>query len=145
MQHPKSRRMRFLWVVITTAILQSCGASYHLKRAIAKDPTIANDTIVQFDTTIVTNERKIIDTLLVHDTIVKEIQSGGVVVRFQRIHDTIVVDATCLPDTIELTEMIQVERLIYKEQTSSAYKKARNILFLLIWILVILFFIRLVK
>ncbi len=84
--------MRFVWVVIFAAVLQSCGASYHLKRAIAKDPTIMNDTIVKVDTTFVTDEIRLTDTLVVRDTIVREIKKDNAVVRVQKIHDTIRID-----------------------------------------------------
>ena len=103
-------------VVITASMMMSCGASWHLKRAIAKDPTIAKDTIVRVDTTIVTAERRVVDTLVVRDTIVREIVRGGARVTIQRIHDTIRVDVVCPPDTIRVVAEVPVERLIYKEQ-----------------------------
>jgi len=96
-------------------VLQSCGAQYHLKRAIAKDPTIAKDTIVKVDTTIVTNEINVVDTLIVSDTIVREIERDGVEIKIQRIHDTIRVDVVCPPDTIELLKEVKIPQVIYKE------------------------------
>ena len=121
--------MRFVWVVIkrwcvvaiTASMMSSCGASWHLKRALAKDPTIAKDTIVRVDTTIVTAERRVVDTLVVRDTITREIKSNGARVRIQRIHDTIRVDVVCPPDTIRITKSIPVDRLIYKEQPPQAF------------------------
>lgn len=111
--------MRFVWklsVVVIALMLGGCSASWHLKRAIAKDPTIAADTIVRVDTTIVTNERRITDTLVVNDTIVREIESNGARATIQRIHDTIRVDIVCPPDTIRVTAEVPVERIIYKEK-----------------------------
>ena len=111
--------MRFVWklsVVGIALMLSGCSASWHLKRAIAKDPTIAADTIVRVDTTIVTNERRITDTLVVNDTIVREIESNGARATIQRIHDTIRVDIVCPPDTIRVTAEVPVERIIYKEK-----------------------------
>jgi len=110
--------MRFLWKLGAVVILltqSGCTASFHLKRAIAKDPSIMRDTIVRVDTTIVTNERRVVDTLVITDTIVREIESNGARVRLQRIHDTIHVDVVCPPDTIRVTAEIPVERIIYKE------------------------------
>ena len=43
--------MRFLWLVVTATLLSSCSAQWHLKRAIAKDPSLKRDTIVKIDTT----------------------------------------------------------------------------------------------
>jgi len=111
--------MRFVWklsVVVIALMLGGCSASWHLKRAIAKDPTIASDTIVRVDTTIVTNERRITDTLVINDTIVREIESNGARATIQRIHDTIRVDIVCPPDTIRVTAEVPVERIIYKEK-----------------------------
>lgn len=108
--------MRFLWLIVVALGVQSCGASWHLKRAIAKDPTIVGDTIVRVDTTIVTNERRLVDTLVINDTIVREIESNGARARIQVKHDTIRVDIVCPSDTIRVTAEVPVERIIYKEQ-----------------------------
>ena len=146
MQHIKSRRMRFVWVVITAAVLQSCGASWHLKRAIAKDPTIMNDTIVKVDTTFVTDEIRLTDTLVVRDTIIREIKRDGVVVRFQRLLDTIVVDATCLSDTIELIHEVPVYRIVYKQNDRSVYyDRAIGFLYIVMAILIIWLVIKLIR
>lgn len=146
MQHPKSRRMRFVWVVIFATILQSCGASYHLKRAIAKDPTIMNDTIVKVDTTFVTDEIRLTDTLVVRDTIVREIKKDNAVVRVQKIHDTIRIDVICPPDTIRFVDEIEVERIIYQDKkTTKWYQKVMTILWLVMGIVVVLLVIKLTK
>ena len=140
--------MRFVWgvikkwcvVVITASMMMSCGASWHLKRAIAKDPTIAKDTIVRVDTTIVTAERRVVDTLVVRDTIAREIVRGGARVTIQRIHDTIRVDVVCPPDTIRVVAEVPVERLIYKEQPPkrSLLDQLGMILFLILLITIAL-------
>ena len=128
--------MRFLWVIVFAAMLSSCGASWHLKRAIAKDPTIATDTIVRVDTTIVTNERRITDTLVVNDTIVREIESNGVRASIQRIHDTIRVDVVCPPDTIRVDMEVPVDRIIYKDNPPkrSILDRVETMLFMVVLI-----------
>jgi hypothetical protein len=147
--------MRFVWgvikrwcvVAITASMTMSCGASWHLKRAIAKDPTIARDTIVRVDTTIVTNERRVVDTLVVRDTIVREIKSNGARVRIQRIHDTIRVDVVCPPDTIRVVAEVPVDRLIYKEQPPkrSLLDQVGVILFLILLITIAMMVSRFMK
>ena len=85
--------MRFVWgvikrwcaVAITGSMMVSCSASWHLKRAIAKDPTINAQTIVHVDTTVVTNEIRVVDTLVVRDTITRHINRDGAVVKIKRI------------------------------------------------------------
>jgi len=147
--------MRFVWgvikrwcvVAITASMMSSCGASWHLKRAIAKDPTIAKDTIVRVDTTIVTAERRVVDTLVVRDTIAREIKSNGARVTIQRIHDTIRVDVVCPPDTIRVVAEVPIERLIYKEQPPkrSLLDQLGMILFLILLITIALMVSRFMK
>ena len=134
-------------VAITASMMSSCGASWHLKRAIAKDPTIARDTIVRVDTTIVTNERRVVDTLVVRDTIVREIKSNGARVRIQRIHDTIRVDVVCPPDTIRVVAEVPVDRIIYKTKAvkRSLLDQLGVILFLILLISIALMVSRLLK
>ena len=134
-------------VVITASMMSSCGASYHLRRAIAKDPTIIADTIVRVDTTVVTNERVVVDTLIVRDTITREIVRDGVRVRLQRIHDTIRVDVVCPPDTVRITKEIPIDRIIYKTETAkrSFMDQLGMILFLILLIAIALMVSRFAK
>ncbi len=134
-------------VAITASMMSSCGASWHLKRAIAKDPTIAKDTIVRVDTTIVTTERRVVDTLVIRDTIVREIKSNGARVRIQRLHDTIRVDVVCPPDTIRITKSIPVDRIIYKTKAvkRSLLDQVGVILFLILLISIALMVSRFLK
>ena len=113
--------MRFLWKLVLSAFifsLTSCSAQWHLKRAVKKDATILRDTIVNLDTTIVTEEKNLVDTLVIQDTIVREIKSEGVVVRLQRIHDTIKVEAICESDTIKIVKEVEVVRYIQRKKRS---------------------------
>lgn len=105
-----------------------------------------NDTIVKVDTTFVTDEIRLTDTLVVRDTIVREIKKNNAVVRVQKIHDTIRIDVICPPDTIRFVDEIEVDRIIYKEQKGPEwYRKAMTILWLVVSILVIMWAMRLTK
>ena len=141
------KKGRTIFGLILFLAISSCSPQYHLKRAIAKDPTIARDTIVRVDTTIVTNERRVVDTLVVRDTIVREIKSNGARVRIQRLHDTIRVDVVCPPDTIRITKSIPVDRLIYKEQPPkrSLLDQVGVILFLILLITIAMMVSRFMK
>ena len=99
-------------------LLQGCGAKWHLRRAVAKDPTILEQVAVKVDTTIVTEIKAIHDTLVLkqYDTI--EIQRNGVRVQINRLYDTIQVTAECLPDTIRVTHELLVPQVVYKERNS---------------------------
>ena len=108
--------IRVVLLITAFTMLSGCGSQWHLKRAIAKDPTILADTIVRFDTTIVTDSRTLVDTLVIRDTIMREIVRDGVKVRLQIVRDTIRFDVECPPDTIRVVRDVAVERLIYKEK-----------------------------
>ena len=133
------RFVRFLIIAFAVA-LSSCSAQWHLKRAIAKDPTIANDTIIRIDTSVVTESIRAVDTLVVTDTIMREIVREGVQIKLQRIHDTIRVDVVCPPDTIRVVANVPVERIIYKEQPPkrSFLDRLGHILFLVLLIAIAL-------
>ena len=133
------RFVRFLIIAFAVA-LSSCSAQWHLKRAIAKDPTIANDTIIRIDTSVVTESIRAVDALVVTDTIMREIVREGVQIKLQRIHDTIRVDVVCPPDTIRVVANVPVERIIYKEQPPkrSFLDKLGHILFLVLLIAIAL-------
>ena len=120
MQHRKQRRLRFLWLVTLSLLLSSCGAQWHLKRAIAKDPTIAQDTILRIDTTIITESIELRDTitLLSIDTI--RIEKDGVVVHIERRFDTLLVDVECPPDTIRVFKEVPLVQYVPE-------KKERNL------------------
>lgn len=111
--------MRGLWLLML--LLQSCGAKYHLNRAIAKDPDILKSVVVRVDTTIVTESKAIRDTLVLerHDTIT--IERNAVRIKIRRIHDTIQIDAECLPDTIRIQKVVEVPQVVYKEDKGNRW------------------------
>lgn len=138
-------RMRFVWLVGLSLLVQSCGASWHLKRAIAKDPTILADAIVRVDTTVVTQSISVADTLVVRDTITREIVREGVKIKVKRIHDTIRVDVVCPPDTVRVVAEVPVEKVVIREKAMPMYRRAINIMFLVMAILILAWVYRLTK
>ena len=138
-------RMRFVWLVGFALLVQSCGASWHLKRAIAKDPTILADAIVRVDTTVVTQSISVADTLVVRDTITREIVREGVKIKVKRVHDTIRVDVVCPPDTIRVVAEVPVEQVVIREKAMPMYRRAINIMFLVMAILILAWVYRLTK
>ena len=138
-------RMRFVWLVGLAILVQSCGASWHLKRAIAKDPTILADAIVRVDTTVVTQSIRAVDTLVVRDTITREIVREGVKIKLKRVHDTIRVDVVCPPDTVRVVAEVPVEKVVIREKAMPLYRRAINIMFLILAILILAWIYRLTK
>ena len=138
-------RMRFVWLVGLALVVQSCGASWHLKRAIAKDPTILADAIVRVDTTVVTQSIRAVDTLVVRDTITREIVREGVQIKVKRIHDTIRVDVVCPPDTVRVVAEVPVEQVVIREKPLPLYRRVINILYLILAILILAWVYKLTK
>jgi hypothetical protein len=84
--------------------LGSCSADWHLRQAVKKG---ANVYVQKWDTTIVTMERKIVDTVLLPkwDSVV--INKDRISVKLVRRVDTIRVSATCQSDTVQVTKYIR--------------------------------------
>ena len=115
--------MRLLWklkVVSIALMLTSCGASWHLKRAIAKNPALARDTVLRIDTTIIRESVELRDTILIKEVDTIQVVKNGVVVDIRRSFDTIEVDVQCPPDTIRVFKEVPMVQLVPE-------KKERNI------------------
>lgn len=119
MQYRKPGRLRGLWLIATALLLQSCGAQWHLKRAIAKDPTIAQERSIKIDTVVITQEKIVRDTLILKRIDTTVIERNGVRIEIRRIHDTIQIQAECLQDTIRIVKEISVPKLVYKEKNTT--------------------------
>jgi hypothetical protein len=101
------------WILIpAVAVMASCSASWHLKRAIAKDPTIVRAQPVRFDTIVVTKERKVTDTIVMNDVDTITIERDRVRVRLVRSYDTLMVEGTCLPDTIKIDVIREIPQVV---------------------------------
>jgi len=99
-------------VMVTTALMiESCGASWHLKRAIAIDPTIVQTQIVRMDTTIVTPERIVHDTIVTRAVDTIELFRDNVRIQLVRNYDTIAVNVECPSDTIRIVRDVAVSNV----------------------------------
>ena len=117
MQYRKSRRVRLLWLVVVALLLSSCGAQWHLKRAIAKNPALAQDTVVRIDTTIITEAVALRDTVTIKEVDTVTIIKDGVVVDIQRYYDTLLVDVQCPPDTVTVYKEQKVQQVFTEPAT----------------------------
>lgn len=124
MQLRESRGLRGLWelgkrgavLVGLLFLTQGCGAKYHLNRAIAKDPKILDSVAVRLDTTIVTENKALRDTIILQRVDTLTLERNSVRVKIRRIHDTIQLDAECLSDTITISKVVKVPQVIYQEK-----------------------------
>ena len=127
---------------IITLLFVSCGAKYHLKRAIAKDPTILDSVAVRVDTTIITQNKALRDTLILQRIDTITLERNAVRVRLKRSYDTITIEAECLPDTIRIEKVVKVPQVVYEEKKpNNTWKYLLSISFFLISIALLLKYI----
>lgn len=104
---------------IAILLLTSCSASWHLKRAIKKDPSLllSRDTVLVHDTQLVTKERMLTDSFFTtcYDTVV--MQDSFVYTRVIRRDNVVKVYTKCKSDTIRITTKIP-----YKLPATVSYK-----------------------
>lgn len=139
--------MRSLWklkVVVGALMLTSCSASYHLKRAIAKDPTIVQKQPVIVDTTVITEIKVAKGSFHIDRDTSLVLQQDGVKTVLNVLHDTIWVETTCPPDTIRVQKEILVPKVVYQEKLSN-FDIVKLVIVLLTIISLIAFFRRLIK
>ena len=88
--------------------LVSCSANWHLRKAIAKDPTIIKPQVITLIDTVIVTPAERVETSFVAlpiDTIT--IERERLRIKIRRIHDTLIVDGECKSDTIRITETIE--------------------------------------
>jgi hypothetical protein len=100
--------MEMLKYAVSILLLTSCSASWHLKRAIKKDPSLLNggDTVLVHDTQFVTKERVLTDSFFTtcYDTITLE--DSFVFTQVIRRDNVIKVYTKCKSDTVRITTKI---------------------------------------
>ena len=61
-----------MWIVTRAVLIGllfwSCGAKYHLNRAIVKDPSILDSVALKVDTLIITQKEEVRDTLILQES-----------------------------------------------------------------------------
>lgn len=127
---------------LITLLFVSCGAKFHLNRAIAKDPTILDSVAVKVDTIIITENKALRDTLILQRVDTITLERNSVRVRLKRSYDTITVEAECLPDTIRIEKVVKVPQVVYEEvKPNNTWKYLLSISFFLISIALLLKYI----
>jgi len=106
-----SHAIRVAVMMLTALMIESCGASWHLRRAIAKDPTIVQTQIVRMDTTIITPERIVRDTIVTNAVDTIELVRDRVRIQLVRRFDTIAVNVECPSDTIRVVQTASVDSI----------------------------------
>ena len=115
LNRPDSDVIKVLILITAICILSltSCSANWHLKRAIAKDPTIIQPPEVEIvDTTIVIEEIRAETTFVALQMDTITIEKERLRIKIRRIHDTLVVDGVCMTDTIRIIEEVELPPVI---------------------------------
>jgi len=124
--------LALLIVLIVSLALGSCSAEWHLRQAVKKG---ANVWQTKFDTTIVTKERNLWDTLTLKDIDTVVVQKDNIRLKIVRNFDTVRVKATCLPDTVQVTKYIKTSVTAPKSQNYEKYLMLFAVVMLLIVLL----------
>ena len=97
--------------------LTGCSANWHLKRAIAKDPSILTTEVIHDTITVVTPELRV-DT--VHawsvDTVTTIVDRVKIRTKVDTINRTVFVDVTCPGDTIYVPYEKTINTIEYKRK-----------------------------
>jgi hypothetical protein len=110
--------LALLIILIVSLALGSCSAEWHLRQAVKKG---ANVWQSRWDTTIVTKERTLWDTLTLKDIDTVVVQKDNIRLKIVRNFDTVRVKATCLPDTVQVTKYIKTSVTAPKSQNYEKY------------------------
>jgi len=125
-------------------MLTSCGAQYHLKRAIAKDPSIVQKEAIKLDTVIITEIKTVRDSVVIKGDTSMVFVNKGVRTQIKVVRDTFMIQTTCPPDTIHIEKEIYVPKVVYQEKTTT-FDLVKLILVILTIISLIAFFRKLYK
>jgi len=114
--NPDTIKVLAIISLICLVALTSCSASFHLRRAIQKDPTIIQPEIVQVvDTVIITPLERVETTFVALPIDTITIEKERLRIKIRRIHDTLRVEGECRSDTITITETIELPPVIKYE------------------------------
>ena len=122
------------------ALIQSCSAGWHLKKAISKDPNILiqRDTVVE--TKVVIEPKIVKETFVVNqiDTVILT-SPDGIQVRLERIYDTVMVDVICPPETVMVETIVELPPVVEYKESESKNKYQEWALALLGFFIVLMF------
>ena len=109
----------FTKAIIILVMSTGCSAGWHLKKAIKKDPSLAQTSIHTIDTLFVRDSVSITDTFTTKTIDTITIEKDGVKTIVYRNHDVIRVQTIVKADTIRYTKTIQLPPQVqYRERIS---------------------------
>lgn len=108
--------MKKLLIIIAASVLSSCSASWHLNRAIMKDPTIMVPKEITIRDTFYTPEIILRDSFYTKEFDTIEVVKDKYWTKIVRVRDSIYVDGGCKSDTVYLEKKVFVPKVEYKER-----------------------------
>lgn len=118
-------------VVLILILFSSCSANWHLRRAIAKDPSILEAKEITIRDTIYREGVIRKDTFITKEIDTIEVRTDSIAYRIIRTHDVIEIEAECPADTIYVEETITlppqikyIERESWIERFSGGWKRS---------------------
>jgi hypothetical protein len=134
--------MKKALLILIAAFAVSCSANWHIKRAIAKDPSILTaQTVLRVDTLIVTKERVLNDTVVLNEVDSVIIEKDRVITKIWRVHDTLRVETICPGDTVRIVIEKECPPQV-KYQPETFFSKIGKGLFWILVVVAVLFVIR---
>lgn len=106
--------MRAFVFIALFFVLGACSAGWHMRKAISKDPSIAQPITVRLDTVVVTQPRYLHDTVVLNDVDSIIINKDNVITKIWRVHDTLRVNTICPGDTVKIEVIKHVPQFIYQ-------------------------------
>jgi len=107
-------------IFILAIVLSGCSAQWHIKRAIAKDPSILTEKIVTIiDTIIVKEGFQRIDTFVTKEVDTLLIREKGVNTQIIKFKNRLIIKTEVKNDTIRIIKAIKDFQLVYKERPKS--------------------------
>lgn len=107
-----------LSMFFSTLLLTGCSASWHLQRAVKKDPSLLQTQVIKITDTLVTPPILLRDTVSFFKTDTVTVQKDKLVIKIKRISDSeFSIDAEVKADTIVRFIEVPIETVVYKEKT----------------------------
>lgn len=107
-----------LSLFLSVFMLSSCSATWHLNRAVKKDPSLLKTQVIKITDTLVTPPIILRDTVSFFKTDTVTVQKDKLVIKINRISDSeFSIGAEVKADTIVRFIEVPIETVVYKEKT----------------------------
>lgn len=110
-----NRNLLCVTLFFATILLSSCGANWHLQRAVKLDPSILQQKTITVTDTVVTDPTAVLDTVTISNIDTVEIVKNNFRVKIMRSFDTLIIDGGCDADTVVRTVNVVVPKLVFNE------------------------------